>query len=125
MPASLKKDRGTRFSVVGTAHPLRHPRKGLNMRPPQEQPNQNPPSQDPTLIALRRFVLLLSISLLIAAMAPHFASALSTFLFIAAVIAAAMAIRQSEKLALEHLTDWDVSAALMALSLLARIFAKE
>ncbi len=50
---------------------------------------------------------------------------LSTFLFIAAVIAAATAIRQSEKLALEHLTDWDVSAALMALSLLARIFAKE
>ncbi len=93
------------------------------MRPPQEQPNQNPPNQDPTLIALRRFVLLLSISLLIAAMAPHFASALSTFLFIATVITACMAIRQSEKLVLEHLTGWDVSAALMALSLLARIAA--
>ncbi len=65
-----------------------------------------------------------AISLLIAAMTPRFASALSTFLFIAAVITAAMAIRQSEKLVLEHLTGWDVSAALMALSLLARIFAK-
>ncbi len=96
------------------------------MRPPQEQPSQNPRRHDPTLVALGRFIVLFGLSVFIAAMAPaaHFASVLSTFLFVAAAITALYAMRQSEKLSPEHLTQWDVSAALMALSLLARFFEK-
>jgi heme/copper-type cytochrome/quinol oxidase subunit 3 len=59
-------------------------------------------------------------------MAPsaHFATVLITFLFVAAAITALYAIRQSEKLAPEHFIQWDVAAALMALSFLARFFEK-
>jgi hypothetical protein len=69
---------------------------------------------------------LFGLSVLIAAKAPsaHFATVLSTFLFVAAAITALYATRQSEKIASEHLIQWDVSAALMALSLLTRFFEK-
>jgi hypothetical protein len=71
-------------------------------------------------------MVLLGLSVLFAAMATsaHFATVLSTFLFVAAAITALYAIRQCERLAPEHFIQWDVSAALMALSFLARFFEK-
>ena len=96
------------------------------MPPPEEQPNQDPGNHDSTLIALGHFVILFAIALLFAVLAPseRFASVLSSLLFFTAAVAAFNAMRLGERLDPDQLTNWDVSAALMALSLLARIFAK-
>jgi hypothetical protein len=94
------------------------------MDAPQGEPRHNEDGHDHNLAALCRFIVLFGFSLIIAATGPSegYAVVLHTFLFTAAAIMGLTARFQSQKLAPEHLTDWDVAAALMALSILARFF---
>jgi len=96
------------------------------MRPPKERPDQNPHRRDPNFGAIGRILFVLGFSVLIAAIGPsgHFAEVLSTFLLFCAAITVVGVILKGDKLVAEHLTDWDVSAALIGFGLLARLVAR-
>lgn len=73
---------------------------------------------------LVRFGILLAVAVFIASSvpAPLFAATFSSFMLIFSIGSALAAGFARETLAPDHLTRWDQAAALMALSLLAKIF---
>ena len=96
------------------------------MRLSKDRPNQIPHDLDITSGARGRFLFVVCFSVLIAAIGPsaQFAEVLSTFLLFGAGITILGAMYRSEKLVSEHLTEWDVSLALIAFGLLAHFFAR-
>jgi len=96
------------------------------MGPSKERPNQNSRRRDPTRRAMGRFFFVLGFSVLIAGIGPlgHFAEVLSTFLLFCAAISLLGALLEREKLVAGYLTNWDVSAALIGIGLLARFVAR-
>ena len=95
------------------------------MRLSNDRPNQVPRDLDITYGARGRFLFVVCFSVLIAAIGPsaRFAEVLSTFLLFGAGITVLGAMYKCDKLVSKHLTDWDVSLALIAFGLLAHFFA--
>jgi hypothetical protein len=94
------------------------------MNAPQGGPGHKEDSHGHNLVVLHRFIALFGFSLILAATGPseNYAVVMHTLLYIAAVMTGLRAGFQRQKLAPEHLTDWDMASVLMALSILARFF---